>query len=452
MENKELEIMEPYKGLRPYQEENRDIFFGRDRERDILIDKLISNKLTLLFAATGVGKSSLLQAAVMPELKRPERRSLDVVYYNDWVVDPRQELKNKTLEVLRERRKVGFDYRVDTDIPLKDFFQICATFSSEPLIVILDQFEEFFQYRRFQEDFLQFIEEFSQCIRDRKTPVVFLISMREDFALELNAFKNYLSTTLFENYFRLEKLEEGKAREAVCKPVENLGFEYQEELLTGLIKDLAEREREARVGASPAAFVKDMPAYVEPPYLQIICTQLWEQEKDNRDRRIRLETYDKKGRAKGYTDSYFKSVMEKFSLVEKKIASKAFNHLVTPRGTKMAYPVKDLANLLRVEEKDLENVLEKLRISRILRSHKREGEIWYELYHDIFSNIIYQWNEKFKNRQRVKRASFISAIAIMAGLLLFVIYDILINSNSHYLRLSPKAGIPPQSPLKLKNY
>ena len=103
--------MEPYKGLRPYLEENRDIFFGRDRERDILIDKLISNKLTLLFAATGVGKSSLLQAAVMPELKRPERRSLDVVYYNDWVVDSRQELKNKTLEVLRERRKVGFDYR-----------------------------------------------------------------------------------------------------------------------------------------------------------------------------------------------------------------------------------------------------------------------------------------------------------------------------------------------------
>ena len=80
--------MKPYIGLRPYEEKNQDIFFGRDREREILIDKLLVNKLTLLYAATGVGKSSLLRAAVLPQLKQPGKANLDVVYYSDWVSDP----------------------------------------------------------------------------------------------------------------------------------------------------------------------------------------------------------------------------------------------------------------------------------------------------------------------------------------------------------------------------
>jgi HEAT repeat protein len=430
--------IEPYKGLRPYEEENRDIFFGRDQERKIIIDKVYSNKLTLLFAATGVGKSSLLQAAVMPELKRPERLNLDVVYYTDWVSNPLEGLKQKTIQVLQERGKVGFDYQIDENVTLKDFFQLCSTFASEPLVVVLDQFEEFFQYRRYQEDYLPFVKEFSHCVMDRATPTAFIISMREDFALELNVFKDYLPTTLFENYFRLEKLNEEKARQAICKPVERIGFFYENELLNTLLKDLTDREKEAGSGAAPSRLMKDMPTYVEPPYLQIVCTQLWEADKHDPEQKIRMESYEKMGRATGFVDSYFHEVMNRFSSSQKKIASLAFNLLVTPRGTKMAYTVRDLGDRIRVTEKELEQVLEKLQKSRILRSQKREGVVWYELYHDIFSNIINHWNDKFKTRQRIKRASILSVIAIFTLLILFLIYYFISNTTSHYLRLSVK--------------
>ena len=47
----------PYPGLRPYREDEKENFFGRDADREILVDKLLSNRLTLLFAATGVGKA-----------------------------------------------------------------------------------------------------------------------------------------------------------------------------------------------------------------------------------------------------------------------------------------------------------------------------------------------------------------------------------------------------------
>src|SRR5262245_15045766 len=93
----------PYKGLRPYEAEDRHNFFGRDVDCRILIDKILANRLTLLFAAAGVGKSSLLQAKVLTQLKDPQHENLDVVYYSDWVSAPLPTLKHQVLKTLQER-------------------------------------------------------------------------------------------------------------------------------------------------------------------------------------------------------------------------------------------------------------------------------------------------------------------------------------------------------------
>src|SRR3990172_2932411 len=130
MGSEKSHIQEPYKGLQPYTEENQDIFFGREQERDILIDKLLSSKLTFLFAATGVGKTSLLQASVIPDLKGPLRQNLDVVYFNDWVLDPLKEFKNTAIKVLKERGKIDSDYSFDNSLSLQEFFHVSSVFSS----------------------------------------------------------------------------------------------------------------------------------------------------------------------------------------------------------------------------------------------------------------------------------------------------------------------------------
>ncbi len=72
-------------------------------------------------------------------------------------------------------------------------------------MIILDQFEEFFLYRRYADGFDAFIKELADSLNDIQTPAVFVISMREDYALELNAFKDHLPPPLFENFFRLER-------------------------------------------------------------------------------------------------------------------------------------------------------------------------------------------------------------------------------------------------------
>src|SRR5690242_8199491 len=59
----------PYVGPRPFERKHRDRFFGRDRESNEIVSLVIANSSLLLYAESGTGKSSLLNAAVIPLLE-----------------------------------------------------------------------------------------------------------------------------------------------------------------------------------------------------------------------------------------------------------------------------------------------------------------------------------------------------------------------------------------------
>ena len=61
--------MNPYLGLVPYTEEDARFFFGRERDQRVVVANLFASHLTLLYGASGVGKSSLLRAGVIKELR-----------------------------------------------------------------------------------------------------------------------------------------------------------------------------------------------------------------------------------------------------------------------------------------------------------------------------------------------------------------------------------------------
>jgi len=431
--------MEPYKGLRPYEEQDKDNFFGRNAEKQILIDKILTNKLTLLFAASGVGKSSLLQAAVMPQLKEPACENLDVIYHNQWFANPSADLKQTLVEYLQKYNKITDDKTLDQSLPLATFFHFSTIFTSEPLVIILDQFEEFFNYQRHRKYFKNFIQQLAEAVLDRNTPTVFVFSMREDFALELNAFKPELPILLFNNFYRLEKLNQKNARQAITAPIKPLGFNYEPGLVDILLDDLSLREQRDRFGT--ATDLLDAPSFVEPPHLQIVCMQLWKLNQHNLSQRITIATYQKQGRATNILKDYFVKRVQQLSPQDKKLASAAFNYLVNKHGTKMAYPLGDLAKQIRVNENTLDQTLNKLEQARILRRQKRQNVLWYELYHDIFSKSIYDWNEGYKTQQRIKRVAIGMVAVFSSAALLFMGNDLWVNYTTYHLRLSLKVGI-----------
>src|ERR1700730_1310980 len=59
----------PWLGLRPFTEGVREYFFGRDAEVRDLFQRVVHKPLTVLFGRSGLGKTSLLQAALVPRLR-----------------------------------------------------------------------------------------------------------------------------------------------------------------------------------------------------------------------------------------------------------------------------------------------------------------------------------------------------------------------------------------------
>ena len=59
----------PYIGPRTFQREDRNIFYGRDREARDLMALVASERLILFYAQSGAGKSSLLNTRIIPELE-----------------------------------------------------------------------------------------------------------------------------------------------------------------------------------------------------------------------------------------------------------------------------------------------------------------------------------------------------------------------------------------------
>ena len=387
----------PYKGLAPYDVADKDNFFGRGREKQIVLGKIFANNVTLLFAGTGVGKSSLLRAAVIPLLT--EQRALDVVYYADWVSEPLDGLKTAIRAQLIENTKItGRELKMGTDLPA--FLATCTAYASEPLVLMLDQFEELFQYHARSGRLLPFVDQLAQVINASDLPVSIVLAMREDFLAELNVFKGRIPG-LFDNYYRLEQLRIEQAREAIEKPLANVGFHYEDGLVDQLLRDLAAREQARQPGSSaPGADDQEAARVIEPPYLQIVCNELWWAEQGNPHNTITTARYVALGRTTQIVRKHFEQAMAHFSLREQSLAFEMFRYLVTDRGTKMAYRAEDLADahMLDAPMGEVQPILAYLASKevRVLRADQRLDQTWYELYHDVFAQIIRAWTQEFQ--------------------------------------------------------
>jgi Novel STAND NTPase 1 len=64
----ELGSLTPYPGPRPFEREEQNLFFGRDREVSELLSLIIAHRIVLLYAQSGAGKTSLLHAGIIPSL------------------------------------------------------------------------------------------------------------------------------------------------------------------------------------------------------------------------------------------------------------------------------------------------------------------------------------------------------------------------------------------------
>ena len=408
----------PYKGLEPYSEADANFFFGRESEWEIIADNLRAARLTLLYGVSGVGKSSLLRAGVAHHLMEDAKKNLAeygtpefaVVVFNAWQDDPlvglvkkvekdiKSLLKGKTFELLPSSQK------------LDQILEICAERLDVKggvgeLLIVLDQFEEYFLYHPNEQGARTFADEFPLAVNRPDLPVNFLISIREDSLAKLDHFKASIPN-IFDNYLRVKHLDAQSAYDAISKPIEKYNhlspYEEPINLNKGLVKVVIDqvskivKDNNGRgiTNESRVEFKKQ----IEAPYLQLVMEYLWKEEINNRHSdSLRLLTLLEIGGAEKIVKEHLNKQMESLKEDERKAAAKIFQYLVTPSGTKIAYPVLDLVEITKLREKELKDLLETLssgsqRILRPVGPSPSNPEVErYEIFHDVLAEPILDW-------------------------------------------------------------
>jgi WD40 repeat protein len=415
----------PYKGLMPYSEEDAAFFFGRESEQKIIIANLLAWRLTVLYGKSGVGKSSVLRAGVSHALQRSAVKSISesgkpehvVVVFSSWRDDPLVGLKKRVEDSVC--RTLSVDKIVDdlSSASLVEILKKCTKHIDGNLLIILDQFEDYFLYQRQDMHADSFAAKFPRAVNDLDLRANFLISIREDALAKLDHFKGYIPN-LFDNYLRIKHLDRTSARAAVEKPIEHYNHLQGESgrqvtIESELVDAVLQQVQAGRVRASDVASsvletdVIRLPGEdkIETPYLQLVLVRLWNEEKREGSNVLRIETLKRLGGAERIVQTHLDNVLTRLSDTEQETAARVFYHLVTPSGTKIAHSLSDLSDFADTDPEQLGQLLEKLaepeiRILRPIASPPETvSSVRYEIFHDVLAAAILNWRTRYKRTQ-----------------------------------------------------
>jgi WD40 repeat protein len=395
-----LEIA-PYRGLTPFEDSELDVlfFFGRNREHELIVANLMASRLTVLYGETGVGKSSLLRAGVAHHLRGLDER-LAVVVFDDWRDEPAGALARAAAKA------------ADTEVvgSLADTLERCSALVDGEIYLILDGLEEYFLYHEGEDGPGRFATEFPEAIRRPGLRASFLLSLREDALAKLDRFKGRIPN-LFGNYLRLEHLDREAARSAIVGPLERhaelVGSDERIEIEPELVEAVLDEVAAGRVGVGRAGqgVVEDVgdQGRVETPYLQLVMQRIWDEEHQEGSRMLRLATFRALGGAEQIVRDHLQLALETLDSAQQDLVAEAFDHLVTPSGTKIAHAVPDLARYAGVEERQLQPVLQSLAEERIVRPVADDGGTpRYEIYHDVLADAVLSWRTQHEADRRLQ--------------------------------------------------
>ncbi|MDZ7290817.1 MAG: ATP-binding protein [candidate division KSB1 bacterium] len=438
----------PYKGLMPYTEEDEQPFFGRDKDTRLIIANLFAAPLTLLYGASGVGKTSVLRAGVIKQLR--QRDDLLVIFFNAWQIDPLDSLKDVVIDAVSS--VTGVTLQISESASLAEYLATSASRLKRRMMIILDQFEEYFLYHPRAD---AFAAEFPEAVTRVDIPIGFLISIREDALAKLDRFEGRIPN-LFDKYRRLDHLDRRAAREAIEKPLEYYNDHYagpgKEVVIDkSMVSTIIDQVSTGKViigelGRGRITAQKHAAAQIETPYLQLVMMRLWEEEMKAGSRTFRRNTLNELGEAEGIVRTHLDVAMKGLKPNEQDIAASIFNYLVTPSGTKIALTADDLFEFTGLPQIQIARLLDKLsrQATRILRpvalsqstswgtedirgrfTGARQHDLSrYEIFHDALAPAILDWRTRYlQEQERVKggrkammRWIFAAIIALVAGL------------------------------------
>lgn len=373
---------QPYKALDSFGWQDAAIFNGRSDPIQRLGRRILAHPLTVLYGESGSGKTSLLQAGVLPWLAQHHTLLA--------VAQPvaRQPLAD-TLRAALVATAAATDLAPAGDDDLPTLLDRWARECNAPIVVAIDQFE-------------QLLENSSEAERETAVSLLhqlhtnpnlnlkLVFSLREDYLGRLESlgsrFPNLLDVT-----FRLERLGSDAARDAITQPAAAFGVQWEPRLVTDLLRDLGDSSG------------------INPPQLQVVCAELYDHARQQAEAtgqpliQISYDDFAALGRTANILGSYIDKSVNGLAEAERPLARLLLGALVSSSGVKQRLPLAELLRVTGVDEITAVSIMQRLVQKQLVRRYRQDRLVAYELTHDYLVLRILAWlGDSFWKQQQVR--------------------------------------------------
>ncbi|MGK3994238.1 nSTAND1 domain-containing NTPase [Sorangium sp. So ce1024] len=328
----------PFAGLASFQEADADRFFGRTQDLAGVIARLRNLPLLAIAGASGVGKSSLVRAGVIPALKRsgegweaivlrPGREPMAALaeLFSHPVVTPGTDTGELAPQGGAAARAALIErLRAEPGL-LGAALRAWAGRAQKRLLLFIDQFEELFTLGAQAGERAAFLACLEGIADDASSPLRVVLSVRSDFLERMAEHERFMAAMLRGLVFLRPMGREG-LREALVRPVEAARHEIEDPAMVEGILDALATTRGAL------------------PLLQFTAARLWEA----RDRGRRLLTrasYEALGGVAGALASHADTLLAGMSERQARLSRAVLERLVTPERTRAVASLGELCEL-----------------------------------------------------------------------------------------------------------
>ena len=267
-----------YPGVTPFTADQSDIFFGRKDDIKELCRLVRREKLVVLYGKSGLGKSSLINAGVLPALKEEYNYSPLIIRFGAWTERNTDTPLEKTKQIVAQNfaDSTFLDSLIPQENSLWYYLKTRRINEKKKPILVFDQFEELFSYP--ENEILEFQQELAEVLNtniplrflrvldnhdnlseqeeeqlDAETDGRIIFAIRSDRMHLMDRLKKYLPTVLRHNY-ELKALKKEDARDAIVMPAQSTGkfrtipFKFNNDAIEDLLTYLQDDDdKEGRI-------------------------------------------------------------------------------------------------------------------------------------------------------------------------------------------------------------
>jgi hypothetical protein len=424
----------PYRGIHPFRFIDQKYYFGREEITRELVYNVLLYRLVVIFGESGAGKSSLINAGLVPALKakgfQPER--LRVRPFKDQPllierIDVGETVESGFLPSIFARDEVDRVPENSALITLKNFHDsINEAIQNQYPTLIFDQFEELFTLfgnRRVLQ--LRVLNTIARLASDPKLKVKIILSIREDFLGKLQILNRRYPQVL-DHRIRLALLTRENARQAILSP-----FEPTNPFAAKLSPDLAER------------IIDDLSATqsdrtIPPTQLQIICSRLWDTYAGQTGQ-IGLPHFEAMGGVTGIIKAFLSSELQLFTGSQRRTAVEILAELITDSNTRDVVSKEKIRDLAAEDKNSsqVSTILETLEKRRLINQVSQRGTYYFELSSEFLVEPVQKELAHLKEERQRKRAriAFWCLVALSLGTIVgFVWYNSRVKKQTQELR------------------